>query len=159
MVHHPVSMPTETLTPQELARAALAGAATGLRSTVAVAALVETRAAGLPGPATGDRARIAAALGVAFELVVDKLPITPSRLAPRGLVGRVGFASAGGAVIARGAGGPVAPAVVLAAAAALAGAVAGHGVRAAAASAGLPDLPVALAEDTVALGLAAAAAR
>ena len=38
------------------------------------------------------------------EFVLDKLPITSSRLDPPGLIGRVSFAALGGVLVARGAG-------------------------------------------------------
>ena len=138
--------------------AALAGAATGLRSTVAVAALINAGAPGLPRQLTGHVARVAASLGVAGELVADKLPSTPSRLEPAGLGGRLALAAAAGAVLARGAKDPLLPAVVVAAAAALLSARIGHDVRAAA-SKRVPPSAAATAEDAVALGLAAASAR
>ncbi|HEX6454513.1 MAG TPA: hypothetical protein VF060_34255 [Trebonia sp.] len=138
--------------------AAIAGAATGLRSTVAVAALVNAGAPGLPHQLTGQAARIGALLGVAGELVADKLPSTPSRLGPSGLGGRLALAATAGAVLARGGKDPVLPAVVVAAAAALASAKIGHDVRTAAAKR-VPPLAAAAAEDTVALGLAAASTR
>ena len=73
-----------------LVSAALAGAATGLRATVGLGALVETAAPGLPRPLTLPPARVVVGLGVAGELVGDKLPNTPSRLEPPGLLaGRV----------------------------------------------------------------------
>ena len=138
--------------------AALAGTATGLRSTVAMAALINAGVPGLPRQLTGHVARVAASLGVAGELVADKLPSTPSRMEPAGLGGRLALAAAAGAVLARGARDPLLPAVVVAAAAALLSARIGHDVRAAA-SKRVPPAAAAMAEDTVALGLAAASAR
>jgi uncharacterized membrane protein len=138
--------------------AALAGAATGLRSTVGMAALINAGASGLPRQLTGHVARVAASLGVVGELVADKLPSTPSRLEPAGLGGRLVLAAAAGAVLARGAKDPLLPAVLVAAAAALLSARIGHDVRAAA-SKRVPPMAAATAEDTVALGLAAASAR
>jgi len=49
--------------------AALAGAATGLRSTVGMAALINAGVPGLPRQLTGHAAQVAASLGVAGELV------------------------------------------------------------------------------------------
>jgi hypothetical protein len=117
-----------------LAAAALAGAASGLRTTVGLASVTR-------------RARPLAWSAVAFELVVDKLPSTPSRLEPRGFVPRV----VAGAVVARE---NAFAGSVVAAAAALAAARIGHDVRTAA-----PSPAVAVAEDVVALALGAAAAR
>jgi uncharacterized membrane protein len=138
--------------------AALAGAATGLRSTVGMAALINAGVPGLPRQLTGHAAQVAASLGVAGELVADKLPSAPSRLEPAGLGGRVVLAAAAGAVLARGAKDSLLPAVVVAAAAALLSARVGHDVRAAA-SKRVPPAAAATAEDMVALALAAASAR
>jgi uncharacterized membrane protein len=138
--------------------AALAGAATGLRSTVGLAALIDAGAAGLPALLTGPRARAVARLAVASELVLDKLPSTPSRLEPAGLAGRIVFAAVAGAVLARGADQPVLEAVVIASAAAIAGAKLGHDARVAAAEL-FPPFAVAVAEDGLALGLAAVSSR
>jgi uncharacterized membrane protein len=136
--------------------AALAGAATGLRSTVAMAALINAGAPGLPRQLTGHVARAAASLGVVGELVADKLPSTPSRLEPAGLGGRLALAAAAGAVLARGSKDPLLPAITVAAAAALLSARIGHDLRAAA-STRVPPAAAATAEDTVALALATAA--
>jgi uncharacterized membrane protein len=140
-----------------LRRAALAGAATGLRSTVAVAALIN-RGRRLPGVLANPLARPAAGLGVATELVLDKLPFTGSRLDPPGLAGRLVFAAAAGALIARAAARPVLPAAAVACAAALVTAKVGHDARVAAAER-VPPLAAAVVEDALALGLASAAAR
>jgi uncharacterized membrane protein len=138
--------------------AAFAGAATGLRSTVGMAALINAGVPGLPRQLTGHAARVAASLGVAGELVADKLPSAPSRLEPAGLGGRLVLAATAGAVLARGAKDPPLPTVVVAAAAALLSARIGHDVRAAI-SKRVSPAAAATAEDMVALGLAAASAR
>ena len=72
----------------------LAGAATGLRSPAAVAALITVRAPGLPDPLTGRPTRTAALLAVAGELAADKLPSAPSGLGRAGLSGRLVCGSA-----------------------------------------------------------------
>lgn len=141
-----------------LGRAALAGAATGLRSTVGVGALVDTGSSGLGGVLTTPPARVVAGLGVAGELVVDKLPITPSRLEPPGLLARVALAAVAGAVIARAAERRIAPAAVVAAATAVVSARVGHDLRGRA-SKHVPPLAAAVGEDVVAIGLAVLAAR
>ena len=141
-----------------LEKAALAGAATGLRSTSALAALISAKAPGLPAALTGPVAVGLANLGVTGELEQDKNPSTPSRLSPVGLGGRVAFASMSGAVLARGATHAVLPAVVVASVAALVSARLGHDLRVAAAERLVPSA-VASAEDAVALSLAAASAR
>lgn len=78
-----------------LTRAALLGLATGGRSTSGLAALAATRPA-------GERwTRRLATVATAGELVGDKLPQTPSRLQPSGLVPRLGLGAVTGAVLAR----------------------------------------------------------
>ena len=95
------------------------GVATGSRSSLAVAGPVLSGAHG-PGP------RSAAALAVVAELVVDKLPGTPSRLEAPILVGRIAAGGLGGVLMARRARvrtlGPVVAAMVGAAAGSWAGA-------------------------------------
>jgi hypothetical protein len=141
-----------------LRRAALAGTATGLRSTVGIAALIDAGDPGLPRPFRWRLARPAAWFGVAAELVLDKLPLAPSRLEPRGFLGRIVLAAASGAVLARGARRPLLPSVLVAVGTVFATARLGHDLRVAAAER-YPPLAVALAEDAIALGLAAAASR
>ena len=140
-----------------LRAAMLAGAATGLRSTVSLATLINRKAAGLPSWLAGRRATVAAPIALTGELVVDKLPSTPSRLEPGPLAARVIFAALAGAVIARGADQSLLPAAVIASAAALASARVGHDLRAALADRMLP-CAVAAGEDGLALALAGAAA-
>ncbi|HWG65093.1 MAG TPA: hypothetical protein VG253_25700 [Streptosporangiaceae bacterium] len=142
------------ITPVVLGRAAVLGAATGLRSSAALAALIVRRDDGLPAIMRRRAARPAAALATAGELVIDKLPSTPSRLSPASLTGRVVFAAAAGAIVARSRHRHPIPAAVIASAAALAAAKLGHDARAAVARR-LPDPAVAVAEDAVAIGLAA----
>jgi len=120
--------------------------------------LINQRARGLPQPLRHQLARPAAGVGVAIELVLDKLPSTGSRLEPAGLAGRVVFAALAGAALARAAGRPAAPAVVVAVAAAVAAAKAGHDARAAL-SERFPPFVVAEAEDALAVLLAVAASR
>jgi len=79
-------------------RAALLGAASGSRSTMGLAALVVTARTGwLARPPV----RIAFVVGAAIELVIDKLPMTPSRLQARGLISRAVTGAVSGAVVAR----------------------------------------------------------
>lgn len=135
-------------------RAGLLGAATGLRASVGVGALILRGNDGLPTALRHPGASVLAAAGVAFELFVDKLPTTPSRLAPAGLGSRVLFASLAAVVLARSEQrSPLVP-VLVASMAALASARLGHDLRAAIAER-LPDALPALAEDAVALALAA----
>jgi uncharacterized membrane protein len=144
-------------------RSALLGAATGLRSTIAPAML--SRAHTVP-PAVRTVLHAAAA----GELVADKLPGMPSRLEPGPLVARFVIGALAGGVLAgrdRAAAvdgavppsavlvGAVLRGAVLGAAGALAGAFAGyHARRALTHGAGLPDLPVAVIEDTIAIAAA-----
>ena len=137
-----------------LGRAAALGAATGLRSTVALAALIVRRNDGLPAVLRHPAARLAAAMADGGELIGDKLPMTPSRLTPPGLAGRVISASLAATVLARSGHRRPVPAVAIASAAALAAAKIGHDTRCALARR-LPDPAVAVVEDAVAIGLAA----
>jgi uncharacterized membrane protein len=137
-----------------LQRAAVLGAATGMRSTVALAALVLRRSHGLPAVLKNPAARRIAAIVDGAELVADKLPMTPSRLDPPGLAGRLISAGLAAAVLARSAHRTPIPAVLTASAAALAAARVCHDARAALARR-VPDPAVAMAEDLLAIGLAA----
>ena len=56
---------------------AVLGAATGLRGTVALAALIIRRSDGLPAVLRHPAARRIAAIADGAELVIDKLPMTP----------------------------------------------------------------------------------
>jgi uncharacterized membrane protein len=94
---------------------------------------------------------------MASELVIDKLPSTPSRLERRGLTGRFVAAAAAGAAIARGSEQPVLRSAAVAAGAALLSARVGHDVREAL-SRTHPPGKVAAAEDAIALRLASVAA-
>jgi len=146
-----------------LARAAVLGAATGLRSTTGVAALVTQRDAGLGALLSHPAARPLAALAVAGEMVADKLPNAPSRLKPASLAFRVVLGGLAGAGCARSAGKSPAPSAVLPAAAVAAAAAAastwlGYQARAALGRR-LPAAGVAVAEDALAIGLAAVASR
>jgi uncharacterized membrane protein len=137
-----------------LQRAAVLGAATGMRSTVALAALVLRRSDGLPAVFRNPTARRIAALADGAELVADKLPMTPSRLDPPGLAGRLISAGLAAMVLARSAHRTPIPAVLTASAAALAAARVCHDARAALARR-VPDPAVGLVEDVLAIGLAA----
>jgi hypothetical protein len=121
---------------QQLRSAALLGLSCGLRTFSAPASLA-LRKRPLNGP------RRVVLLAAIVELVADKLPSMPSRLARRGLTGRLLSSSATGGSVA----GPAGAAT--AALAALASAVAGNRARSAIAS------PLgAFAEDGLAIALA-----
>ncbi|GAA2371576.1 hypothetical protein [Dactylosporangium salmoneum] len=137
------------MTGDVLVRAALLGASAGARSTAPLAVLAARHGGWLRGLSS------AAALG---ELVLDKLPQTPSRLAPGPLAGRlVSGALAGGAYAHRRGVGVVAPAVV-AAVSALAASHAGAILRDLAARRNFGP-PAAVAEDAAAAVLALSAVR
>ena len=86
------------------------------------------------------------------ELVADKLPNTPARTAPPGLVVRVFFGAACAAALAVGSGVPVGLASVAGVVGALVGTYGGYAVRHALTANGkLKDLPVALVEDVIAI--------
>jgi uncharacterized membrane protein len=137
-----------------LLRAAALGAASGARSSVGLTAVALTSA-------RGDRGRLASGLGStagtalsgAFalgELVADKLPTTPSRLAPPALGGRVLLGGTAAAAEARRDGqDPVLPALV-GAAGALGAAVLGARLRGVAAQRFGSDKPGAFVEDGIA---------
>jgi uncharacterized membrane protein len=141
-------------------RVAALGAATGMRSTVALAALILRRSDGLPAVFHRHTARSAAAIAGAGagELVMDKLPMTPSRLDPPGLIGRVVSASLAAAVLARSGHRRPVPAMAVASACAVATAKVCHDARVALAR-HVPDPVVAVAEDALAIGLAALGSR
>jgi uncharacterized membrane protein len=117
--------------------ALLLGFTAGLRTFTPLAAL-HLRAG------MGPRVLVLAAAG---ELVVDKLPMTPSRLDPPALAGRLASGAFAGRVVAGNAG------ALAGGAAAVAGSLAGARVREM-----RPGLATALAEDAVAAALAGAAA-
>src|SRR5271168_3165837 len=86
-----------------------------------------------------------------IELVLDKLPNTPSRTAPVGLIARIVLGGASGLALATGAGISSPLAGVIGSIGAIAGAFAGYHIRRAVVlRAHLPDLVVAIAEDAIA---------
>ncbi|HXW76702.1 MAG TPA: hypothetical protein VEJ20_04755 [Candidatus Eremiobacteraceae bacterium] len=87
--------------------------------------------------------------GAVLEDVLDKLPRTPSRLGPLGLILRCVSAAACAVVLVGGV-----AAAALGIVGALAGAYTGSGYRSIVGRARLPDWPFALLEDAAALGLA-----
>lgn len=149
-----------------LARSALLGAATGLRSMAAPSQLSRFLSGRSPGHGGGSimrvlhRPAVSAALQVAAagEMMVDKLPIVPDRVSAGPLFGRVAIGAMAGAVGAGLGERPRAAGALLGATGALLGAYLGfHARRALTRRAGLPDLPVALAEDALAIQLARSA--
>jgi len=144
-----------------LTHAALLGLATGGRSTAGLSALALTNPSST-GALAGRWTRRLISTAAAGELVGDKLPQTPSRLQPQGLVPRLGLGVVTGAVLARreGAG---RGRTVLAGALGLLGAAAGSRLGAAwrqqATQRFGKDLPGALIEDALTLGVARYASR
>jgi uncharacterized membrane protein len=136
-----------------LARAAAIGLASGGRSSLSLGG--QLAATGATGPAL-------AAVGlVGTELVVDKVPGVPSRLAPGPLAGRIVSGAAGATVLARRRGAPTTSATLaglVGAVGAFLGSVAGATWRDLAAERGR-GWSAALAEDGVALALTIAACR
>ena len=126
-----------------LARAAAAGAASGLRSFSALAALAARGRLG------GRWSRPAMLCAAAVELVADKLPATPARVEPGPFAVRLATgALAGGRV-----GGPRGAAAG-ALTAAVASVAAYRARRAIGPRLGVPDPVIGAAEDVVALGIA-----
>ena len=89
-----------------------------------------------------------------IELVVDKLPNTPPRTAPVGLIARIVLGGASGLALATGAGFSASLAAVIASVGAIAGAFAGYHTRRAIVS-GLhvPALVAAITEDVIAIAV------
>lgn len=145
--------------PAVIAGSCLIGAATGLRSQMGMAAVIlGTSPEALPSKLRGKAAPPAAVSFALGELVVDKLPFTPKRTEPPGLVARIALGALSGAILASsiGRGGPT-PAVI-GAVSAVGAAFAGMTVRARL-SQHLPPVLVALGEDLLAASLAAEAVR
>jgi uncharacterized membrane protein len=138
-------------------RAALIGAASGMRSTVGLAAVVLTRDRPLPSVLRRPLAARAVTVSVIGELVADKLPTARSRLDPPGLVARAVAAGLAAALASDRGGARVAAEVLVAATAALVSAKVAHDLRARAAEHWGPLRP-AVTEDAVALAVAFAAA-
>jgi uncharacterized membrane protein len=87
------------------------------------------------------------------ELIVDKLPSTPSRTAPVGLIARLVSGALSGASVGVSAGQSPAPGAILGAAGGLAGAFAGYQWRTELVKVlKVPDFFIALVEDAIAIG-------
>lgn len=145
-------------------RAGLLGTATGARSTAGLAGLAVTTAR-LPDAAqplatvSSAKAKQLVGLLVLGELIADKLPSTPSRLQPPGVVLRVLFGGLSGLLLAQRERAPVAAPSAAGAAGALGGTLLTARGREQVLASEVPDLPAALVEDSLALGLAYVAAR
>jgi uncharacterized membrane protein len=87
------------------------------------------------------------------EIITDKLPSTPSRTAPVGLIARFICGALSGACIGVSTGQSPAPGAILGAAGGVAGAFAGHQWRTGLVRAlKVPDFVIALLEDAIAIG-------
>jgi len=86
------------------------------------------------------------------ELIADKLPKTPARTAPLGLIARIFLGGTSGLALATSAGISLSFSVLLASIGALVGAFVGyHSRRLVVSKAQVPDLAVAVAEDVIAI--------
>jgi uncharacterized membrane protein len=86
------------------------------------------------------------------ELVADKLPNSPARTAPPGLIARIVMGGLCGVALATSAGGSMPVAAIVGVIGAVVGAFTGYNIRhALVLRAHLPDLAVALAEDVIAI--------
>jgi uncharacterized membrane protein len=139
----------------------LIGLATGCRSQAGLAAISLTPA----GPGRVDRllhrtgGRVGALLQVGGESVADKLPKTPPRTAPPALYVRLALGALTAAVLASRKGESQVPAAVAGVLGTAASTFGGVPARAALAARFGSDLPGALTEDALALGLGLAAVR
>jgi uncharacterized membrane protein len=147
----------EAVPPASLAallRAAALGASSGSRSVTGLAAVALTSTSDDTGPVAsrlgGRTGTTLSSIAAAGELVADKLPGVPSRLAPLGLVPRAAAGATSAAAVARRDGhDPTLPGLV-GAAAAIGTAVLGVRLRAAAQQRFGSDRPGAVAEDLLA---------
>ncbi|MBA2553053.1 MAG: hypothetical protein H0V10_05050 [Geodermatophilaceae bacterium] len=144
-------------------RPLLLGVATGCRASLGLAGVsYGDRLRGEPrlvGAVQTRAGRVVTGALVLGELVGDKLPSAPSRLAMQALIPRLVLGATGGAALAWRDGRSRPAAALAGLAGAAVGSVAGLRYRQAAKQRGLPDLPVALAEDALALALARRAGR
>ena len=138
-------------------RAALLGAASGLRSQFASGTAVLFVRPSLPFFARRP-VRAAFGLAMAGEVVADQLPTIGSRLAPGPLTARVLLGAAAAGYLAWSRDRAVLPSAIVAAVGAVAAAKVGHDLRVSLAER-YPPPAVGFAEDAVAAGLALAAIR
>jgi uncharacterized membrane protein len=143
--------------PAALLRAAALGAASGSRSATGLAAVALTSRPDDTGPVAsrlgGRTGSTLSGIAAAAELVADKLPNVPSRLAPLGLIPRAAAGAASAAAVARRDGHDATLPGLVGAAAAIGTAVLGVRLRAAAQRRFGSDRPGAVAEDVVAAAL------
>src|SRR5437588_2650536 len=136
----------------------LLGTATGMRSTAGLGIVALTRGPNLPTAVRGRAAASIAVLAIGSELVVDKLPKTPSRLEPAGLIARVLLAGVAASLASRSTPARVAARIGVAMTAAAVSAKVTHDARAALGRR-WPDTRVAAVEDVIALTTAWIATR
>ena len=148
---------TAALDARTVASSLIAGAATGLRSTSGLAAIITAGSKGrLPQKLQQRRYRSVTLLLTAGELIADKLPGTPARTAPRGLIPRVVLGGVSADRLAPAHRRFPAAAVLLGSAAAVGSAFGGRAARSRL-SARIGPIPAALVEDAI-TGLLAATA-
>ena len=138
-------------------RGVLLGTASGLRGQLGVASIVAQSDPSLPSFFRSPWTRRVLLAAAAGELVVDKLPSTPSRLEPPGFIGRLVLGALAAGLCAHTRQARWLPIAALGAASAGIAAKVGHDVRAQLAQ-HAPDPAIAVAEDALALGLAVAGA-
>ncbi len=143
------------------------GVVAGMRSMTAPAALAHVLAGRTLAPRdqparflSSDRVARITALAAAGEYVGDKLPMTPDRTDAFPLFGRIGSGALVGAGVASARDENVVVGALVGVAGALIGSFGGVWIRKALpGTLGLPDWPVALAEDALALSVGLASAR
>jgi uncharacterized membrane protein len=159
---------TSTSPAATYARALTLGVVTGLRSMTGLAALALAAQPERPHPLLAHapspwrllatrQALAGFGLAAAGEYVGDKLPFTPGRLQPLQLTGRLCLGAIAGAIVCRAAERSPVLGAMLGALGALGGSLAGYRYRTELARRlGAPDLPLALAEDAIAIVVALA---
>jgi uncharacterized membrane protein len=161
-------MPDSSPTTAAYPRAALLGAVAGLRTQLPFALLARAAGRGeLPGLVRGPfgflrtrAARLGFGAAAIGEVIADKTPYVPNRIAPGPLAGRLVCGGLAGAVLARGRDRPISLGFALGAAGAVGGSFAGfYARRTLDRATGLPDAVWAVAEDLTALALARFALR
>jgi uncharacterized membrane protein len=132
-----------------IARAAAIGIVAGLRSQLPLAFLARTAKEPV---LSHPLVRRAIYLGAGSELVIDKMPFTPSRLNPGSLFGRATMGALAGGLLANRLEGSAALGAVIGSAGAMAGSYAGYYVRKQLGEwTGMPDPVFAVLEDGIAL--------
>ena len=149
-------MPDPLRTPSALLGSVLLGAASGMRAQIGLAILVARQDPSLPPFLQQPWTRRLLAAAAAGELVMDKLPSTPSRLVPPAIASRLALGVLAASLLARTRRAPLPPAAVIGGSSAAVAAKFGHDVRARLART-VPDPAIAVVEDALAVELAALA--